>query len=76
MAAQRDEKEEYSYRAEMSSHPQELMMLYEFGFTDYLVNLYLLTKHGDVNAVADLLMNGQVSQDSIKAIYEAAAKQK
>ena len=76
MAAQRSEKEEYLYRAGMSSHAQELIMLYEFGFTDYLVNLYLLTKHGDVNAVADLLMNGQVSEESIKAIYEAAAKQK
>ena len=52
------------------------MMLYEFGFTDFLVNDYLLTKHNDANLVAEMLMTGQVDDDAIKTIYEAAAAQK
>lgn len=46
-----------------------MMMLHEFGFTDFVVNEHLLEKYKDVNAVADLLMNGQVSDESIRAIY-------
>jgi len=51
------------------------MMLHEFGFKDFIVNEHLLEKYKDVNVVADLLMNGQITNESIQAIY-AASKNK
>jgi len=66
------------YESLSSQKPQKsaFMMLYEFGFTDFLVNDYLLTKHNDANLVAEMLMTGQVDDEAIKTIYEAAAAQK
>lgn len=43
-------------------------MLFEFGFTDFVVNEYLLEKYNSVDGVADMLMNGQVSDECIKEI--------
>lgn len=43
-------------------------MLFEFGFTDFVVNEYLLEKYNSVDGVADMLMNGQVSDECLKAI--------
>lgn len=37
---------------------QDMTMLYEFGFTDFVVNDYLLKKYKNVDTVADMLMNG------------------
>ena len=45
------------------------MMLFQFGFTDYIVNKYLLTTYKDANIVADMLLNGQVTEQEIKKIY-------
>jgi len=52
------------------------MLLYEFGFTDFRVNEHLLVKINDVNTVAELLMNGQVSEKMIESIYAAAGQRK
>uniref|UniRef100_A0A7S3MMK7 Uncharacterized protein n=1 Tax=Favella ehrenbergii TaxID=182087 RepID=A0A7S3MMK7_9SPIT len=50
----------------------ELIMLYEFGFKDFVVNEHLLTKYKDANVVAELMMSGQVAEESIQAIYRTA----
>ena len=57
---------------ERHKYKPELVMLHEFGFTDFIVNEHLIEKYKDVNQVADLLMNGQVSDESIRAIYRHA----
>ena len=51
------------------------MRLFEFGFTDFVVNEYLLEKYDNIDTVAEMLMNGQVSIETINSIY-AASKQK
>jgi len=62
------EAEEMSYQRAAMVHPlsQHLMMLYEFGFTDFVVNEHLLKAYKDANVVADMLMNGQVTDESIR----------
>ena len=45
------------------------MMLLEFGFTDFTVNEHLIKKFDNVDVVADMLMNGQVSHETIQEIY-------
>ena len=53
------------------------MTLFEFGFTDFVVNEYLLEKYDNMDTVASMLMSGQVSVDTINEIYSAyAQKQK
>ena len=47
-------------------------MLHEFGFTDFIVNEHLLRRYKNADVVADLMMNGQVTEESIQAIYQAA----
>ena len=49
------------------------MSLFEFRFTDFLVNEHLLEKHNDLNTVADMLMSGQVSLETITEIHAKAA---
>lgn len=39
-----------------------LKSLYEFGFTNYKVNMMLMQKHKDVNVVAETLMTGALSE--------------
>ena len=48
------------------------MMLHEFGFTDFVVNEHLLKRHRNADAVANLMMNGQVTEEEIRDIYENA----
>ena len=49
------------------------MRLFEFGFTDFIVNDYLLQKHGNTDTVAEMLLTGQVSHETINEIYATAA---
>ena len=44
---------------------QDYLSLYEFGFTDFLVNQHLLKKYNNIDVVANMLMSGQVSQEEI-----------
>ena len=69
-------KNDYESQAVLKERKDDLMMLYEFGFTDFVVNEYLLQKHGNANIVAGVLMSGQVSEDEIRQIYEKAAQRK
>lgn len=51
------------------------MLLYEFGFNDFLVNEHLLNQYKSTDLVANMLMNGQVDQAAIDAIYQKARAQ-
>ena len=50
------ERMEYEREAGAKARRNELMMLYEFGFIDLLVNEQMLEMYEDVNIVAELLM--------------------
>ena len=43
--------------------------MYEFGFTNFQVNIMLMRKHNDVNVVANQLMSGALSESQFGAIY-------
>ena len=42
-------KNDYEKQASISEHKDDLLRLYEFGFTDFFVNEYLLLKHRDAD---------------------------
>ena len=52
------------------------MRLFEFGFTDFVVNEYLLEKYENIDTVAEMLMSGQVSLSTINEIYSNNAAKK
>ena len=66
-------KNNYEQRAQNEPRKNDLLSLLEFGFTDFVVNKYLLEKHNDCNRVAEMLMTGQVSENEIAEINAAAA---
>ena len=51
----------------------DYMRLFEFGFTDFIVNDYLLQKYGNTDTVAEMLITGQVTHETINEIYASAA---
>lgn len=69
-----EEPREPSYQEQVKNHQYHdaLMMLHEFGFTDFIVNEHLLNRHRNADVVANLMMNGQVTEEEIRAIYENA----
>ena len=69
-------KEQYEMEAVKNERSEDLMRLFEFGFTDFTVNEYLLDKHQNTDYVAEMLMTGQVSLEKINEIYAIAAQKK
>ena len=49
------------------------MRLFEFGFTDFIVNDYLLQKYNNTDTVAEMLITGQVTRETVNQIYATAA---
>lgn len=65
-------KNTYMQETSKTDRVQDYLSLYEFGFTDFLVNQHLLEKYNELNTVANLLMNGQVSDEEVHQIYQMA----
>lgn len=51
---------------------QALKNLYEFGFTNFVLNKVLMEKHRNVNTVAEQLMTGALSESQFAAIEDDA----
>ena len=66
-------KDKYEMEAIKKERSEDYMRLFEFGFTDFVVNEYLLEKHQNIDLVAEMLMSGQVSLETINEIYANAA---
>ena len=67
-----DQRTIYNQSASKTEIEADLMLLYEFGFNDFLVNEHLLNQYKSTDLVANMLMNGQVDQAAIDAIYQKA----
>lgn len=67
-------KNKYELAAQKKERVADYMRLFEFGFTDFVVNEYLLEKYDNIDTVAEMLMSGQVSIDTINSIYASAAQ--
>jgi len=48
---------------------QALTNLYESGFTDFKMNKVLFLKHKDVNAVANQLLTGALSESQFASVF-------
>ena len=62
----------YIEMARHHEHEEDLMRLLEAGFIYFEVNEGLLRKHNDVDTVAVMLMNGQVSTEEMQQLLGAA----
>lgn len=69
------DKQKYEKYAQKKDRREDYMRLYEFGFTDFIVNEYLLEKYNNLDQVAEMLMSGQVSVETINDIYQKAARE-
>lgn len=65
MSSEEIAKNNYMSSAANTERVQDYLSLYEFGFTDFLVNQHLLKKYNNIDVVANMLMSGQVSQEEI-----------
>ena len=74
-AAESNNQAANTHYIEMAQHherKEDLMRLWEAGFTYFEVNEGLLRKHTDVDTVAVMLMNGQVSTEEMQQLLGAA----
>lgn len=69
-------KIEYEVSATKKDRAVDYMTLFEFGFTDFVVNEYLLEKYDNMDIVAEMLMSGQVDLKTINQIHAKSVSKK